>query len=171
MSLRYKATFRVKDFLFTALWDEDGRLWHLTFGARPAGAFLNRLPKGYSFTEAPISFKKSLEKELLAYFSGQTKTPVYPTFLSGSSFEKRVWLALLEIPFGEIRTYAWLAQKIGFPKALRAVGRALSKNPLPILYPCHRIVAKSGLGGFSSGLEIKKKLLAIEGIHVNSLTF
>ncbi|OAG28661.1 hypothetical protein TH606_00745 [Thermodesulfatator autotrophicus] len=174
MSPKFKATFEAKGFLFTALWDEQGCLWHLTFGDAPAPLFLKRLKqKGYSlsFVLAPQAFKESVVKELLTYFSGHKKTPVYPSFLLGSPFEKKVWQALLEIPWGEVKTYAWLAQKIGSPRALRAVGQALAKNPIPIFYPCHRIVAKNGPGGFSSGFKVKKKLLALEGVNVNSLTF
>jgi methylated-DNA-[protein]-cysteine S-methyltransferase len=84
-------------------------------------------------------------------------------FLRGTDFEKRVWTTLREIPYGETRTYKWLAERIGMPKATRAVGRALSKNPIPIILPCHRVIESDGsIGGYSSGVDIKRRLLELE---------
>lgn len=81
----------------------------------------------------------------------------------GTEFEKKVWLALREIPFGETRSYKWLAERVGTPKGSRAVGQALSKNPLPIILPCHRVIESDGsLGGYSGGVDIKRRLLDIE---------
>lgn len=81
----------------------------------------------------------------------------------GTEFEQRVWSALSGIPFGETRTYKWIAEKIGNPGAVRAVGRALSKNPLPIIIPCHRVIESDGsLGGYSSGTHRKRRLLEME---------
>ncbi len=80
-----------------------------------------------------------------------------------SSFQKRVYEAVKQIPEGEVRTYGWVAEQIGNPKACRAVGSALNKNPFPVVVPCHRVVAKNGLGGFAKGLAAKKKLLRSEG--------
>ena len=78
-------------------------------------------------------------------------------------FEKKVYKAVLGIPLGQVRTYQWVAKRIGYPKAARAVGNALNKNPWPVVIPCHRVVASGGrLGGFSRGLEKKKKLLMLE---------
>jgi O-6-methylguanine DNA methyltransferase len=83
--------------------------------------------------------------------------------LIGTEFERKVWAALNEIPFGETRTYKWIAEKIGNPAAVRAVGRALSKNPIPIVIPCHRVIESDGsIGGYSSGVNIKKRLLELE---------
>ncbi|MDP2600040.1 MAG: MGMT family protein [Deltaproteobacteria bacterium] len=79
-------------------------------------------------------------------------------------FQKRVWRVLQTIPCGETRTYKWVAQKVGKPKAARAVGQACGANPLPLIIPCHRVVASGGkLGGFSLGLAMKKRLLKWEG--------
>jgi len=78
-------------------------------------------------------------------------------------FEEKVYRAVKMIPKGEVRTYGWVAKQIGNPNAARAVGNALNKNPYPIIVPCHRVVAKNGLGGFSKGLEAKKILLRREG--------
>lgn len=87
-------------------------------------------------------------------------------FISGTEFEHKVWLALKEIPYGETRSYKWIAEMIGSPKAVRAAGQALKKNPLPIVLPCHRVIASDGsIGGFSCGIEIKKWLLRHEGAY------
>ncbi len=81
-----------------------------------------------------------------------------------SAFQQRVWRAACAIPYGGTRSYAWIARKIGSPRAARAVGNALGANPVPIVVPCHRVIASSGgLGGFSGGLEWKRRLLDLEG--------
>ena len=83
----------------------------------------------------------------------------WPLFSSGSSFQKKVWSVLRQIPCGQTRTYSEVAKAVGSPGAARAVGSACAKNPYLILVPCHRVVSKSGLGGFALGLEAKKFLL------------
>lgn len=84
-------------------------------------------------------------------------------FLSGTVFEQEVWLGLRDIPYGETRSYKWLAEKVGSPGAVRAVGQALGKNPLPVILPCHRIICSDGtIGGYSPRLEIKEWLLRHE---------
>ncbi len=77
-------------------------------------------------------------------------------------FARRVWQATRLIPCAQTRTYAWVAERIGQPRAARAVGQALGRNPLPIIVPCHRVVASHGIGGFSGGLELKRRLHALE---------
>jgi O-6-methylguanine DNA methyltransferase len=78
-------------------------------------------------------------------------------------FSKKVYRVVLNIPLGEVRTYKWVAKKIGHPRASRAVGQALKHNPWPLLIPCHRVVASSGgLGGYSRGIKKKKELLNLE---------
>ena len=84
--------------------------------------------------------------------------------LTGTEFQKRVWQALQEIPYGRVVTYGQLAQKVGRPKAPRAVGQANGANPIPIIVPCHRVVSCTGLGGYGGGLPIKRLLLGIEGV-------
>jgi methylated-DNA-[protein]-cysteine S-methyltransferase len=123
---------------------------------------------------AGISFKKphmrmgnvpdSFKKQLAEYFEGKLKEFKQDIVLTeGTEFERRVWLALRNIPYGETRTYKWLAEKIGKPKGSRAVGQALSKNPIPIVLPCHRIIESDGdIGGYSSGVDIKRRLLERE---------
>jgi O-6-methylguanine DNA methyltransferase len=85
--------------------------------------------------------------------------------LVGTAFQQKVWREMAKIPAGRVATYGDLAQRIGQPKASRAVGAACGANPVPYLVPCHRVVAANGgLGGFSSGLDVKKKLLKAEGV-------
>jgi methylated-DNA-[protein]-cysteine S-methyltransferase len=84
--------------------------------------------------------------------------------LVGTAFQHKVWQALLTIKTGQTISYGELARRIKKPKAVRAVGTALGKNPVPVLLPCHRVIASNGsLGGFTGGLSLKKKLLEIEG--------
>lgn len=88
---------------------------------------------------------------------------------AGTDFQRSVWSACRSIPYGQTRTYAWIAKQIGKPSASRAVGNALGKNPLPIIVPCHRVLASGGgLGGFKGGLPTKKMLLKLEGIKLKN---
>lgn len=85
--------------------------------------------------------------------------------MNGTVFQQEVWDALLTIPSGETRTYKQIAEQIGRPKAVRAVGQALNRNPLPVIFPCHRVVGSSGqLTGFAGGLDQKQRLLDIEQV-------
>lgn len=85
-------------------------------------------------------------------------------------FQRKVFKAVLTIPLGEVRTYKWVANKIGKPKAARAVGQALNKNPYCLIIPCHRVVASGGaIGGYSKGVLKKKRLLTLEKKICNSL--
>ncbi len=86
--------------------------------------------------------------------------------ISGESpFTQKVLRELQKIPYGEVRSYGWIGKRLGYEIAARAVGQAAKRNPIPIIIPCHRVIAEGGkLGGFSSGIEIKKKLLSIEGV-------
>jgi methylated-DNA-[protein]-cysteine S-methyltransferase len=84
-----------------------------------------------------------------------------------TSFQQAVWKAAAEVPYGETRSYGWIAKRIKRPKAVRAVGQALGANPVPIVVPCHRVISASGkIGGFSGGLGMKKKLLELEAGRV-----
>jgi methylated-DNA-[protein]-cysteine S-methyltransferase len=98
------------------------------------------------------------------YFSGRrTDFPVKLDLSEATPFQRFVWDATRRIPYGQTESYGWIAHKIGKPGAARAVGQALGKNPLPIIVPCHRVISSGGnLGGFSGGLTIKKRLLALE---------
>jgi methylated-DNA-[protein]-cysteine S-methyltransferase len=99
-------------------------------------------------------------RQLGEYFAGARTTFDLPLELLGTSFQRTAWLALAEIPFGETRSYAEQARRIGRPRAVRAVGAANGRNPLPIVLPCHRVVGSDGsLTGFGGGLEVKRALL------------
>jgi len=107
------------------------------------------------------------EHELEEYFAGRRKAFSVPLSMHGTAFQMRVWQALQEIPWGEIVSYGEIARRIGNAKACRAVGMANHVNPLPIFVPCHRVVGADGkLTGYGGGLDIKTKLLEIEGLHV-----
>jgi methylated-DNA-[protein]-cysteine S-methyltransferase len=102
------------------------------------------------------------------YFLG--RPPRLPRFdLRGSPFSRRVWRALLEIPWGDTCTYGEIAAAVDAPRAARAVGGASARNPVVILVPCHRVVAADGLGGYSGGLDVKRWLLAHEAGHAPAL--
>ena len=102
-------------------------------------------------------------EQLKAYFDGKLRSFDLVLSLDGTSFQKEVWRALQEIPYGQTASYGEIALKIGRPNAVRAVGVANGKNPVPIVIPCHRVIGKSGdLIGFGGGLELKEKLLSLE---------
>jgi O-6-methylguanine DNA methyltransferase len=106
---------------------------------------------------------KSAECELKEYFECRRREFSVKLDIVGSRFDVMVWSALRSIPYGEVRSYRWLAEQIGYPNAYRAVGRALSRNPLPIFLPCHRVVrADGGLGGYRVGVDVKRFLLRLE---------
>lgn len=111
--------------------------------------------------------ERSLRADFIAYFSGRKVEFSYPVDLEEfTPFQKAVWSAMRKIPYGQTRTYRWLAEKVGKPRAYRAVGNACGKNPLLIIQPCHRVVGSHGkLGGFSAGLNVKKALLRLEGVN------
>ncbi len=106
----------------------------------------------------------ALRGELSAYFKGEPVAFTQKLDLRGTDFQKAVWRELMKIPYGNVRSYKWLAVRVGNPNAARAVGNALNANRIPVIIPCHRIIESSGgLGGFGGGLELKKKLLGLEG--------
>lgn len=152
----------IKSSIAYDIFDSPLGLLYLIF----SGEFL----AGISFKKpADIPFKKGSApeyfiKELSLYFQGTSiKFSQKIKFLTGTDFERKVWSVLNEIPYGETKTYKWVAEKTGKPSAVRAVGRALSKNPIPIAIPCHRVIESDGsIGGYSSGVNIKKRLLEME---------
>lgn len=119
-------------------------------------------PKEEIYQETPVI--KEAFRQLSEYFSGNRKTFNLPLLLKGTDFQKQVWQALLKIPFGETRSYKQIAEAIGNPKAVRAVGMANNKNPLLIVVPCHRVIGANGkLVGYAVGLDKKEYLLRLEG--------
>ena len=132
--------------------------------------FHNRFLIGVSFRKPQGIFLKStdvsagLKRELRQYFdTGRSGFSCKTDFVEGTNFEIKVCNALRQVPYGETRSYKCLADTIGSPRAYRAVGQALGKNPIPIVLPCHRIIESDGsLGGYSSGEHLKRRLLDIE---------
>lgn len=111
---------------------------------------------------SPGTFQ-DLAERLRLYFSGHEAA--FPDRLDphGTVFQRKVWEATRAIPYGETVSYRWVAEQIGNPKAVRAVGQALSRNPLPVVVPCHRVLSGNGsIGGFTGGIETKKYLLHLE---------
>jgi methylated-DNA-[protein]-cysteine S-methyltransferase len=109
-------------------------------------------------------------RQLRAYFDGELREFDLPLAPEGTAFQLRVWNSLRTIPYGETISYGQLAQRIGNPKAVRAVGLANGCNPIPIIIPCHRVIGSDGsLTGFGGGLPNKKKLLALESRQMSLL--
>ena len=131
-------------------------------GGRGFAGWLQRaLPHPERLDWLPLLDK--VRRELDEYFACQRHGFDVPVDLRGTPFQIDVWNALRAIPFGDTTSYGALARSIGQPRAARPVGAASGANPLPILIPCHRVIAAGGkLGGYSGGLEIKRKLLALE---------
>ncbi|ADL07008.1 methylated-DNA--[protein]-cysteine S-methyltransferase [Thermosediminibacter oceani] len=136
-------------------------------------SFINDLKKMYGGAELvdeSVRGKSSeinflAEQELTAYFNRELKNFTVPLDLKGTEFQKKVWKEVMKIPYGEVRSYGYIARAIGKPKACRAVGGANNRNPVPIIVPCHRVVGNDGsLVGYGGGLEMKSFLLKLEGI-------
>ena len=138
-----------------------GEIYLIFSGHLLAGITFYR-PRGMPFRSGETA--GPAKRELAEYFSQARKHFSLETFFpGGSEFERLVWNTLREVPYGETRTYKWLADRIGRPRSCRAVGNALGKNPIPIIFPCHRIIESDGsLGGYSSGTDIKRRLIEME---------
>lgn len=118
-------------------------------------------PAGCTIAETPLIKKASVQ--LNEYLEGKRKSFDVPVSLEGTAFQKAVWEALTEIPYGETRSYRQIAERIGNPKACRAVGMANNKNPVAVIVPCHRVIGANGkLVGYGGGIDLKEKLLALE---------
>lgn len=119
---------------------------------------------------APSPLVRAARRQLEEYFNGRRTSFDLDLHLNGTEFQTRVWTKLANIPFGSVATYGEIADAIGHHGAFRAVGTANSKNPFPIVVACHRVVAANGIGGYAGGLEIKRGLLALEGVYVDRRT-
>jgi len=109
----------------------------------------------------------TLARELERYFErGEWRFTVPLDLSSGTDFDRAVWKALAMIDVGKTCSYGEVARAIGRPRAARAVGNACGRNPVPVVVPCHRVVASGGIGGFGLGLDLKRRLLTLEGIRV-----
>ena len=123
-----------------------------------------RVPLGDMIEDPSFPILLKTEQQLNEYFAGERTCFELELDFTGTEFQKEVWAALLEIPFGETRSYGDIARRIGRPKAVRAVGAAYGRNPISIVAPCHRVIGASGkLTGFAGGLDNKALLLKLEG--------
>jgi methylated-DNA-[protein]-cysteine S-methyltransferase len=137
-----------------SIMEESGNITHVCFEA-------DRLPD-VAKTKNTELLQEAFE-QLDAYFAGRLKTFDLPIAPGGTPFQQKVWQAVLTCPFGVTASYKDIAYRIGQPKAVRAVGAANGKNPIPILIPCHRIIGSSGsMTGYRGGIELKARLLALE---------
>jgi methylated-DNA-[protein]-cysteine S-methyltransferase len=124
----------------------------------------SRLARGATSEDTRHALLRQAQQQLEEYFAGQRRTFTVKLDPSGTQFQNKVWSALRTIPFGETRSYGQIADQIGSRKAVRAVGAANGRNPIPIIVPCHRVIGADGtLTGFAGGLAIKARLLALEG--------
>lgn len=126
-------------------------------------AFTNKKP-----TAVTTPFVKNIKKQLCEYFDTKRKRFDIMFEDEGTKFQKAVWKAARSIPYGKTVTYMKIAEMIGKPRAYRACGNALNKNPLMILTPCHRVIASNGIGGFGHGLRTKIRLLKLECSETSS---
>jgi methylated-DNA-[protein]-cysteine S-methyltransferase len=137
------------DRLAAILWEND----------RP-----NRVRLGEMSEDPDSEILSRTEQQLSEYFAGTRHHFELELAFTGTEFQKKVWHALLTIPFGETRTYSQIAVQVGSPSAVRAVGAANGRNPISIIAPCHRVIGMSGeLTGFAGGLAAKELLLRLEG--------
>ena len=141
-----------------ALGEEEGAIIRLWLPGQPTPRLMSR--------ETPLLGRG--RQELLEYLSGERRDFDLPLQPKGTPFQLRVWNALRDIPYGQTRTYAQIAQAVESPRGFRAVGMANHHNPIPILIPCHRVVGADGsLTGYAGGVERKQRLLTHEGVDVS----
>lgn len=130
---------------------------------RPNPRHLREEKKGFTFEDSPLAML-AYKNELDEYFAGKRREFTFPLDLRGTDFQFACWRALLAIPYGETRTYADIARAVARPSGFRAVGMANNRNPVAVVVPCHRVIASDGtLCGYGGGLEVKRKLLELEG--------
>jgi methylated-DNA-[protein]-cysteine S-methyltransferase len=159
-----------KQFGCLRVYYREGKVTRINLGKGAIGSRARRggVSPGAGRDEA---LEGRLRRDFRAYFRGEPVIFDYPLDLDAyTAFQQAVWAAMREIPYGQTRSYRWIAERIGKPGAARAVGNACGRNPLPIIQPCHRVVGSKGrLGGFSGGLDLKKALLRLEGTDLSSL--
>ena len=162
------AVFHAPDFGWCGLAGSDRGLGKIYLPEPDREALLGRMRSEFPAALLQDGCFNDVVRELLGFFSGAA--PAFTCRLDfgpATDFQKKVWQAARAIAYGRVRTYGWLAAKIGNPRAMRAVGAALGRNPFPIIIPCHRVIrSDGGLGGFSAaaGTALKKKLLELEGV-------
>lgn len=139
----------------------------LTLIGFPKGSMRREPEPDWIFNEKPLA---EACRQLREYFAGDRRQFDLPLKLSGTDFQVSVLRALQEIPYGETVSYGEIAKRIGRPRAVRAVGAANGRNPLPIVVPCHRVIGSTGdLTGFGGGLDTKEALLRLEAEHTHDL--
>jgi O-6-methylguanine DNA methyltransferase len=136
---------------------------------RPNPRDLREEKHGVRFEDS-VSVMHPYVRELDEYFAGKRRQFSFALDLRGTEFQLACWNALLAIPYGETRTYADIARAVGRPQGFRAVGMANNRNPVAIVVPCHRVIASNGtLCGYGGGLDVKRKLLELEGALTGTL--
>jgi len=132
-------------------------------------SFANDIPQHWTRADSHALLRDAA-RQLDLYFARRLKEFDLPLEMNGTPFQRKVWDKLLEIPYGEVISYAQLAERVGSPRGFRAVGAANGKNPIPIIVPCHRVTnSGGGLGGYSCGLHYKRRLLELEGVQLDGL--
>ncbi len=135
-----------------------------TLPQRSAQEACQLLGDGINFaTQSPRLFEDLVERLRIYFCAHEVAFPDELDLSGATPFQREVWEITRLIPYGETRSYTWVAEQIGKPGAVRAVGQALGRNPLPIIIPCHRVIASDGkLGGYSGGVKMKRHLLRLE---------
>lgn len=167
VGLKYLLTMKLDTFWLMAEAERE-KVVRISLFPRKSGLCTYLRTRGNEIMQ-PSSILECLKKDLLSYARGKKTSFIsYPLKLDNySSFFIRTWTFTQEICYGEVRSYKWLSERAR-TKGYRAVGAALARNPFPILVPCHRVIRQNGaLGGYSAGLELKKKLLEIEGTFIS----
>jgi methylated-DNA-[protein]-cysteine S-methyltransferase len=137
--------------------EQDGFLTHVFFEE-------DAIPENMELKETPLL--KEAGRQLIAYACGELKVFKLPLNPAGTSFQKQVWKSLLDIPYGRTVSYKAVAESIGNPKAMRAVGMANNRNPISIIIPCHRVIGADGsMIGYGGGIPLKEKMLSLEAEH------
>lgn len=148
------------------LGSSGGRLCLLGFGHEEmGGAVAGRIKKGLGavFVEQDDEVLAETRRQIDEYLNGRRREFDIPLLLMGTDFQRSVWNALMQVPYGATSTYRQIAEEIGSPKAVRAVGSACRANPIAIIVPCHRIIGSTGgLVGYGGGLPLKERLLKLE---------
>lgn len=155
----------------------EGGLVALEFDKRlPGQQTIRPNPRDLRAESQQLRFEQAAGKlqpytrELEEYFAGVRREFTFPLDLRGTEFQLACWRALQQIPYGQTRTYADIARAVGRPQGFRAVGMANNRNPLAIVVPCHRVIASDGtLCGYGGGLDVKRKLLQLEGALTGTL--
>jgi|GEM_PF-990656 len=147
-----------------AYMSEKGLLFLELPGRSRAKEWLSRNTDGYKLKDAKKQTTR-IVKQISEYFARKRKRFSFPLDIRGTAYQMKVWGLVMEIPYGFVVPYSYIAVRMNAPHSSRAVAQALASNPLPIVIPCHRVIAKSGeLGGFSGSKTAKKRLLSIEGV-------